>query len=191
MDLFDALIKPRPEWDADEVAWLSRAEISGPAKAEDPALESQATTSQRTVLKVVMTGSAEDGLEWQRHIGNKEKQLKLANRLTHPPPHGGFALRASLRSVCLASRQSDRLKDAKDPFKIVIVRDMWLTGFDAPCLHTMYADVFDWRKDSPRHAFTHYKYLNSGGQGEIRTLGAGKGTHAFQACAIDHSATCP
>ena len=35
---------------------------------------------------------------------------------------------------------ANRFKDAKDPFKIVIVRDMWLTGFDAPCLHTMYAD---------------------------------------------------
>jgi hypothetical protein len=36
-----------------------------------------------------------------------------------------------------------RFKDSKDPFRIVIVRDMWLTGFDAPCLHTMYATV-DW-----------------------------------------------
>ncbi len=79
--LFDALIKLRPEWDAE-------------------------------TLKVVMTGSAEDGPEWQRHIGNKEKRRKLANRF----------------------------KDSRDPFKIVIVRDMWLTGFDAPCLHTMYAD---------------------------------------------------
>jgi type I site-specific restriction-modification system R (restriction) subunit len=35
---------------------------------------------------------------------------------------------------------ANRFKDAKDPFRIVIVRDMWLTGFDAPCLHTMYAD---------------------------------------------------
>ena len=35
---------------------------------------------------------------------------------------------------------ANRFKDAKDAFKIVIVRDMWLTGFDAPCLHTMYAD---------------------------------------------------
>ncbi|HRQ88385.1 MAG TPA: HsdR family type I site-specific deoxyribonuclease [Bacteroidia bacterium] len=63
-------------------------------------------------LKIVMTGSAEDGPEWQRHIGNKKQRRELANRF----------------------------KDAKDPFKIVIVRDMWLTGFDAPCLHTMYAD---------------------------------------------------
>ncbi len=63
-------------------------------------------------LKVVMTGSAEDGPEWQKHIGNKQKRRDLANQF----------------------------KDAKNPFKIVIVRDMWLTGFDAPCLHTMYAD---------------------------------------------------
>jgi type I restriction enzyme, R subunit len=63
-------------------------------------------------LKVVMTGSAEDGPEWQKHIRSKEGRRKLANRF----------------------------KDARDPFKIVIVRDMWLTGFDAPVLHTMYAD---------------------------------------------------
>jgi type I restriction enzyme R subunit len=63
-------------------------------------------------LKVVMTGSAEDGPEWQKHIRSKEARRKLANRF----------------------------KDAKDPFRIVIVRDMWLTGFDAPCLHTMYVD---------------------------------------------------
>ena len=59
-----------------------------------------------------MTGSAEDGPEWQKHIGNKKQRRDLANQF----------------------------KDAKNPFKIVIVRDMWLTGFDAPCLHTMYAD---------------------------------------------------
>jgi type I restriction enzyme R subunit len=56
-----------------------------------------------------MTGSAADGPDWQPHIRNKDKRRKLANRF----------------------------KDAKDPFRIVIVRDMWLTGFDAPCLHTM------------------------------------------------------
>ena len=65
-----------------------------------------------TVVKIIMTGSADDGPEWQTHIRNKEKRRTLANRF----------------------------KDSKDPFRIVIVRDMWLTGFDAPCLHTMYAD---------------------------------------------------
>lgn len=63
-------------------------------------------------LKVVMTGSASDPVEWQQHIRNKAKREELAKRF----------------------------KDPKDGFKIVIVRDMWLTGFDAPCLHTMYVD---------------------------------------------------
>jgi type I restriction enzyme, R subunit len=64
------------------------------------------------VMKIIMTGSAEDPVEWQPHIRNKPRREELAKRF----------------------------KDAKDPFKVVIVRDMWLTGFDAPCLHTMYAD---------------------------------------------------
>jgi type I restriction enzyme R subunit len=64
------------------------------------------------VVKVVMTGSAEDGPDWQPHIRSKDKRRALANRF----------------------------KDSRDPFRLVIVRDMWLTGFDAPCLHTMYAD---------------------------------------------------
>ncbi len=64
------------------------------------------------VLKVVMTGSAADGEAWQRHIRNKPRREAIAKRF----------------------------KDPTDPFKIVIVRDMWLTGFDVPCLHTMYVD---------------------------------------------------
>ncbi|MDP2792676.1 MAG: type I restriction endonuclease subunit R [Sulfurisoma sp.] len=63
-------------------------------------------------LKVVMTGSASDPLDWQPHIRNKPRREALAARF----------------------------RDASDPFRIVIVRDMWLTGFDAPSLHTMYAD---------------------------------------------------
>ncbi len=63
------------------------------------------------VIKVVMTGSAAD-TEWQNHIRTKERREKLANHF----------------------------KDPKDPFKIAIVRDMWLTGFDVPPLHTMYID---------------------------------------------------
>ena len=63
-------------------------------------------------LKVVMTGSASDPLAWQPHIRNKKRREDLALRF----------------------------RDPKDPFQIVIVRDMWLTGFDAPSLHTMYAD---------------------------------------------------
>lgn len=63
-------------------------------------------------LKIVMTGSASDPLEWQTHIRSKQRREGLAARF----------------------------KDPKDPFQIVIVRDMWLTGFDVPCLHTMYLD---------------------------------------------------
>lgn len=63
-------------------------------------------------LKVVMTGSASDPIGWQPHIRNKARREALAVRF----------------------------RDAADPFKIVIVRDMWLTGFDAPSLHTMYVD---------------------------------------------------
>jgi len=63
-------------------------------------------------IKVVMTGSASDPLDWQQHIRNKPRREALANRF----------------------------RAASDPFRIVIVRDMWLTGFDAPSLHTMYVD---------------------------------------------------
>ncbi|MEX0827994.1 MAG: type I restriction endonuclease subunit R [Haliea sp.] len=63
-------------------------------------------------IKVVMTGSASDPLDWQPHIRNKPRREVLANRF----------------------------RDPADPFKLVIVRDMWLTGFDAPSLSTMYID---------------------------------------------------
>jgi type I restriction enzyme, R subunit len=63
-------------------------------------------------LKVVMTGDASDRLDWQQHIRTKARREVLATRF----------------------------RDADDSFEIVIVRDMWLTGFDAPSLHTMYVD---------------------------------------------------
>ena len=63
-------------------------------------------------IKVVMTGSASDALDWQPHIRNKAGRDGIARRF----------------------------KDVNDPLKLVIVRDMWLTGFDVPCLHTMYVD---------------------------------------------------
>lgn len=63
-------------------------------------------------IKVVMTGSASDPPDFQPHIRNKAAREKLA----------------------------DRFKDSSDPFKIVIVRDMWLTGFNCPSLHTLYVD---------------------------------------------------
>jgi len=64
------------------------------------------------MIKVIMTGSASDPLAWQEHIRNKPRRKTIG----------------------------DRLKDPTDPLRLVIVRDMWLTGFDAPCLHTLYID---------------------------------------------------
>jgi type I restriction enzyme R subunit len=64
------------------------------------------------VIKIVMTGSASDPLDWQEHIRNKDRRKAIGNRL----------------------------KDPNDPLKLLIVRDMFLTGFDAPCLNTMYID---------------------------------------------------
>lgn len=86
VDLYDKIVKIKPEWHTD-----------------DPATGK---------IKVVMTGSAADPQAFQPHIYDKKtrKDLKL------------------------------RAKDPNDPLEIVIVRDMWLTGFDAPSLHTMYVD---------------------------------------------------
>jgi len=61
-------------------------------------------------VKVIITGSAADEKSMQPHIRSKSKRMKIR----------------------------DRMQDPDDPLKIVIVCDMWLTGFDAPCLHTMY-----------------------------------------------------
>jgi type I restriction enzyme R subunit len=86
VELYKALVRLRPEWhDADD---------------------------DKGAIKVVMTGSASDALDWQAHIRSKKKREDLAKRF----------------------------KDPEDPLKLVIVRDMWLTGFDVPCLHTMYLD---------------------------------------------------
>jgi type I restriction enzyme R subunit len=86
VELYAAIIKLRPQWHDDD--------------------------DTRGQIKVVMTGSADDVIEWQPHIRNKERREDLALRF----------------------------KDPADPLKVVIVRDMWLTGFDVPCLHTMYVD---------------------------------------------------
>jgi type I restriction enzyme R subunit len=91
VEMYNAIIKLRLDW------------ATGPNDDD---------TGKSCVIKIVMTGSAEDGPDWQQHIRNKEKRRKLAARF----------------------------KDSKDPFRIVIVRDMWLTGFDAPSLSTMYID---------------------------------------------------
>ena len=67
---------------------------------------------KKGAIKVVMTTSSDDGPEISRHHTTKKDRDLLA----------------------------DRMRDPNDPLKLVIVRDMWLTGFDVPCLHTMYID---------------------------------------------------
>ena len=86
VELYEQIVSLRPDWhnDADDAG----------------------------VLKIVMTGSAADGPEWQQHIRDKRRREALGKRF----------------------------KKAGDPFKVVIVRDMWLTGFDVPPLHSMYID---------------------------------------------------
>jgi type I restriction enzyme R subunit len=69
---------------------------------------------EKGMIKIVMTGAASDPASWQTHIGKRPKA----------------------RRELLAKR----IKDAADRLKLVIVRDMWLTGFDAPPMHTMYVD---------------------------------------------------
>jgi type I restriction enzyme R subunit len=86
VEIYDAIIRLRPEWhDSDD---------------------------DKGFLKVVMTGSASDGPEWQQHSRNKERRRAIG----------------------------DNFRDPDSPIKLVIVRDMWLTGFDVPSLHTMYLD---------------------------------------------------
>lgn len=86
VDLHNEIIKLRPDW-------YDKADDKG-------------------AIKIIMTGSATDPLEWQEHIRNKSKRKAI----------------------------SDRLKDPQEGLKMIIVRDMLLTGFDAPCLHTLYID---------------------------------------------------
>ncbi len=86
VDLYRELVRLRPAWDG----------------ADD----------EHGSIKVVMTGSASDPVDWQGHIRNKPRREALAKRF----------------------------RDPADPFRLVLVRDMWLTGFDAPSLHTMYVD---------------------------------------------------
>ncbi len=64
------------------------------------------------VVKVVITAASSDGAKLSKHHTTKQQRKQLA----------------------------DRMKDPDDPLKLVIVRDMWLTGFDVPCLHTLYID---------------------------------------------------
>jgi len=86
VDLYNEIIKLRPEWHTED--------------------------DETGVVKIVMTGSATDPVDWQKHIRNGARRKHLA----------------------------EVFKDNSKPFKIVIVRDMWLTGFDVPSLTTMYID---------------------------------------------------
>ena len=86
IDLYRELVRLRPDWHDDD--------------------------DGKGTIKVVMTGSASDPLEWQQHIRNKARREGLAQRF----------------------------RDPDDPLQVALVRDMWLTGFDAPSLHTMYVD---------------------------------------------------
>lgn len=86
VDLYNEIIKIRPQWHNDD--------------------------DKEGFIKVVMTGSASDSVEWQKHIRNKERRRALR----------------------------ERFQNDKENFRLAIVRDMWLTGVDIPCLHTMYFD---------------------------------------------------
>ena len=86
IDLHNELVKIRPEWYSPD--------------------------DDKGTIKVIITGSASDGPDWQEHIRNKQRRHDLG----------------------------ERMKDPSDPLTIAIVRDMWLTGFDAPNLNTMYLD---------------------------------------------------
>ena len=86
IDLYRELVRLRPNWEH--------------------------SNDNQGAIKIVMTGSASDPLDWQPHIRSKARREVLAKRF----------------------------RNAGDPLRIVLVRDMWLTGFDAPSLHTMYLD---------------------------------------------------
>lgn len=72
----------------------------------------KSTDKNKDAIKVIMTSSSSDPQSWQPHSTTKQERREIA----------------------------ERFKDPSSPLKLVIVRDMWLTGFDAPCLHTMYID---------------------------------------------------
>lgn len=86
VELYDAIVALRPEWDS-----------------KDP---------KKGVIKIIMTGSASDDANMQKHLYSKQVKKEIEKRI----------------------------KDPEDALKLVIVRDMWLTGFDAPSMHTMYID---------------------------------------------------
>ena len=91
VDLYNEIIKLCPEWHSDNI--------------------------NEGAIKIVMTGSASDAPEMQKHVYSKQEKQTLERRFKDP-----------------------NFKDPNNSLKVVIVRDMWLTGFDAPCCNTMYID---------------------------------------------------
>ncbi len=135
VDLYDQIVKLRPEWHSDK--------------------------DEEGHIKVVMTGSSSDPLNFQPHRRNKPQQKQIEKRFKNPD----------------------------DLLEMVIVRDMWLTGFDVPCAHTMYADkpmkghglmqaiarvnrVF---KDKPSGLVVDYLGLADQLRKAVGTYGGGKG----------------
>ena len=86
VQLYDAIVELRPGWHDEDAT--------------------------KGAIKIIMTGSASDDSNMQKHLYNKQTKKDIEKRF----------------------------KDSEDELKLVIVRDMWLTGFDAPCAHTMYVD---------------------------------------------------
>ena len=86
VELYEQIAKLRPDWHDED--------------------------DKKGAIKVIMTGSASDPLNYQQHVRNKGRRDDIKKRLKNP----------------------------RDSLKLVLVRDMWLTGFDAPVLHTMYVD---------------------------------------------------
>ena len=102
----------RDEYLAENIFWVPPEArwANLKAQARQPVV-GQLEDDDKGSLKVVMTGKASE-TEWQPHIRNKTRREALAKRFRNPG----------------------------DPLRMVLVRDMWLTGFDAPSLHTMYVD---------------------------------------------------
>ncbi|MGM0497920.1 MAG: type I restriction endonuclease subunit R [Bacteroidota bacterium] len=96
--MFNAIVELKPEWQGK----LNKESVDKTGYYD----------ANNGTLRVVMTGSASDRSELQKHLYNKQQKKQLEKRF----------------------------KDSEDELKLVIVRDMWLTGFDAPVCHTMYVD---------------------------------------------------
>lgn len=115
VELFNAIAELRPEWAGRPATRERKASMLMDETDSAMMLAAESPVGyvgHEPTMSVVMTGSASDPVEWQQHIRSKRGREELAKRFKKPD----------------------------DPLRLVIVRDMWLTGFDAPCMHTMYVD---------------------------------------------------